>query len=542
MPRLSLLIPSRNEAFLARTCADALEHSGPETEIIAVIDGPSPHTAPEAHPRLRVIELPESIGQRAATNLAARESTAEYVMKVDGHCAFDDGFDRKLLADIQPDWTMAPTMRNLHAFDWACPRGHVRYQGPSGPCTVPDCGLPTTQVIVWRPKPNPASRSFCFDSSPHFQYFGGYLDRTAAKGQGELTESMSLQGSCFMVARDRYHALNLCDEAFGSWGSQGIEVACKSWLSGGKVVVSHKTWYAHMFRTQGGDFSFPYKMTNAEQKRAQSYAKHLFFGDRWPGAVRPLSWLVRRFWPVPGWTEQDLDALPRRGPARAIIFYTDNELDESIARPVREQLDSISREYDLPITSASLRKMQFGQRNIRFPSLKRSNYAMVKQIIGALENTPADIIYFCEHDVLYHPSHFDFVPSDPNLFYYNTNVFQWKYPSGPAVYWQCRKLSQMVCYRELALAHYRRRLERLEANNREYDARMGHEPGTRGTRSGGIDDSLCADFRSATCNVDIRHRQNYSKSKWSPADFRDPAHCIDWQESETVPGWPRLPL
>lgn len=45
---------------------------------------------------------------------------------------------------------------------------------------------------------------------------------------------------------------------YGSWGNQGIEVACKTWLSGGRVLVNHNTWYAHMFRTQGAEFGFPY--------------------------------------------------------------------------------------------------------------------------------------------------------------------------------------------------------------------------------------------------------------------------------------------
>jgi len=57
-----------------------------------------------------------------------------------------------------------------------------------------------------------------------------------------------------MLTREKYWELNICDESLGSWGSQGIEVACKTWLSGGKCLVNHSTWYAHMFRTQGGDF------------------------------------------------------------------------------------------------------------------------------------------------------------------------------------------------------------------------------------------------------------------------------------------------
>jgi hypothetical protein len=566
MPKLSLLVPSRNEAFLAQTCADALAHSGPETEVLAVIDGPSPHAAPEPHPRLRVIELAESIGQRAAQNLAARNSTALYVMKVDAHCAFDDGFDAKMMALMQPDITMVPQMRNLHVFDWVCDFCGVReYQGPR-PAECKECKSPGdqfTQEVVWKPKTNPTSSAYRFTKELRFKYFPELREIQA---RGGLQETMSLQGSCFMATRENYFDKELCDESWGSWGQQGSEVALKTWLSGGRVMCNMDTWYAHLFRTQPG-FGHPFPNPGASQEKARAVCRDIFLNDRWPKQVYPLAWLLEKFWqPLSRvrpnnkdesdadlWKPADLERLRARPfviPAtgqryqapltRAIIFYTDNELDETIARPVREQLDSISREYDLPITSASLRKMSFGRRNIRFPSLKRSNYAMVKQIIGALENTPADVIYFCEHDVLYHPSHFDFVPTDPNLFYYNSNVWQWKWPAGPAVYWKCRKLSQMVCYRDLALAHYRRRLARLEANNREYDARMGHEPGTRGTRAGGIDDSLCADFRSATCNVDIRHAKNFSKSKWSPADFRDPANCIDWQEADSVPGWAHL--
>ena len=32
----------------------------------------------------------------------------------------------------------------------------------------------------------------------------------------------------------------------GNWGNQGIEVALKTWLSGGGVLVNHNTWYAHV--------------------------------------------------------------------------------------------------------------------------------------------------------------------------------------------------------------------------------------------------------------------------------------------------------
>ena len=213
------------------------------------------------------------------------------------------GFDMKIMVDMKDDWTMVPIMRNLHAFDWVCPDGHRRYQSPSGVCQI--CGKETIRDIVWIAKTNPASTSYCFDSEPHFQYFREYKKRpeyiNSLKETG-LTETMSLQGSFFMMTRDKYWDLGVCDESFGSWGSQGIEIACKTWLLGGRVVCNHKTWYAHLFRTQGGDFSFPYPQKQSKVEEAKVKARDLFFNSK-------LVPLLEKFWPIPGWTKENLEKL-----------------------------------------------------------------------------------------------------------------------------------------------------------------------------------------------------------------------------------------
>jgi UDPglucose 6-dehydrogenase len=165
---------------------------------------------------------------------------------------------------------------------------------------------------MWIGKETPQSNSYCFDVTPHFQYFNEYTKREQYLKDLEetgLTETMSIQGSCWMLSRDKYWELNICDENFGSWGSQGIEVAVKTWLSGGKVLVNHKTWYAHMFRTQGGDFSFPYPISTKDQEKAKEYARNLFFNNGWDKQIHPLSWLIEKFWPVKGWGEEDLKKL-----------------------------------------------------------------------------------------------------------------------------------------------------------------------------------------------------------------------------------------
>lgn len=323
---LSILIPARNEMFLARTIEDILKNIEADTEVIAVLDGEWADPPIPQHEKVNLIKLSKTIGQRAATNLAAKLSKAKYIMKVDAHCSFDKGFDRKMLEAFQKtgdNVTMVPIMRNLWAFDWKCYHcGWKKYQGPK-PEKCEDCGKSDKirRKMIWIGKNNPQSTAYCFDPSPKFQYFEDWKHREpyiTNKKERRLTETMSLQGSCWMLTREKYWELGVCDEAFGAWGSQGIEVACKTWLSGGQVLVNHKTWYAHMFRTQGADFGFPYPISGRVQKKAKEYARSLFFNNQWSKQIHPLSWLVEKFWPVRGWTDKDLQKLKKNDPKLVI--------------------------------------------------------------------------------------------------------------------------------------------------------------------------------------------------------------------------------
>lgn len=295
---VSILIPARNEEWLARTVQDLLDHSTSDFEILVGLDG-APTVSPiPVHDRVRIVRYHTSIGQRAMTNELCRIAKGKYVAKVDAHCAFRHGWDTSMLQcfkDNGDDITAVPIMRNLHVFDWVCAKGHRRYQGPSGVCT--ECGEPTEKDVVWIGKRNPQSTSYRFDTEMHFQYFHEYAKRKDTP----YSETMSLQGSFFMLTREKYWGLNICDETFGSWGAQGTEVACKTWLSGGRCIVNHNTWYAHLFRTQGGDFSFPYKQDNKQVADARKLSQKLFLDNEWPLQKKPLIWLVDKFEPVPGW-------------------------------------------------------------------------------------------------------------------------------------------------------------------------------------------------------------------------------------------------
>lgn len=307
MAELSIVIPSRQEMFLSGTIKHLLSSIRGDTEIIAIFDGAEADPPIVPDKRVRIIYNPISIGQRAATNQGVRLSEAKYVMKMDAHCTAQVGFDVKMMDSMQDNWTMVPLMKNLHMFDWKCMQcGKKTYQGPTpgtknafSKCV--DCGNKTNfrRKMLWHDKVSPSSTSYRFDRTLKFQYFPEF--RRRPEGQGDITPTMSLQGSCFMLTRDKYWELNICDEEAGSWGHQGSEVALKTWLSGGEVMCNQTTWYAHMFRTQGGDFSFPYEQSGRGVERSREYIRDLFLNNKWDKAIHDVQWLVDKFAPVPEW-------------------------------------------------------------------------------------------------------------------------------------------------------------------------------------------------------------------------------------------------
>ena len=257
MIELSVIVVGNNEMWHARTVQDLIDHTGEQTEIIAVLDGGVWPAEPiPKHPRVQVIYLPDTVGQREATNIGARLSKAKFVAKADGHCAFDDDFDTKMIDFFkeQGDNIVAvPVMRNLHAFNWKCYKcGSKWYQGPTPtrcmlqtdmkvePNTKCDETRKFKRKMVWLPRKGTYSVAYCFDSGrpskekhnnepPHFQYHAEYKTRPEyieGKAKG-CTETMSLQGSFFMSTLENYWKLKLSDGGVGSWGNQGIEVAGK---------------------------------------------------------------------------------------------------------------------------------------------------------------------------------------------------------------------------------------------------------------------------------------------------------------------------
>ena len=602
---LSVLIPARNEMFLQRTIEDVLAHARADTEVIAVLDGEWPDPPLQDHPRLRVTHSATVLGQRAATNLAARMSTATYVMKLDAHCSVDDGFDVKLIAADReigrPDVTQIPAMYNLRAFQWKCGAcGNETYQGPT-PTTCAACealdktGGPFERVMYWDRlaggrKKHIRTEFWRFDHELHFQYWSAYGERPAA--HGELVDVMSSIGACFFMRRQRFEEIGGLDEAHGSWGQFGTEIACKSWLSGGRHVVNKRTWFAHLFRTQGGDFTFPYHNPESKIREARAYSRKLWIDGTWPGAQRSLRWLVEKFHPVPEWTpdrvaairdpqvvvpddagDSELDATQPNGgpviiaPTKGLIYYSDNRGDPAVLSAVREQL--VRAASGLPVVSATLGPVDLGRNLVPracaicghlvwvvkrprrcvscgatepptghravFNTLERGYLTMFRQQLAALEALDTDVAFLCEHDVLYHPSHFEFTPPRRDTFYYNQHTWRVDAESGRALFYYCNQVSGLCADRSLLIDHYRKRVAHVEQYG--FERSLGFEPGGNARSCRIFGDVPVETWRSAVPNVDIKTSYSLTPGRWSQDQFRNKSTCQGWQEADAVPGW-----
>ena len=556
---LSVIIAARNEEFLQNTIDNVCANIRGETEIIVVLDGYWPKLGIPMNPKVNIIHYQHSIGQRAAVNKAAKISQAKFIMKLDAHCAVDKGFDVKLMADCEYDWTVIPRMYNLHAFNWKCNDcGHETYQGPT-PKKCKKCQSKNVEkLILWQRRKSRCTDFMRFDANFKFQYWSKYKTRPEAKG--EICDLMSSVGACFFIHRDRFWDLGGMDEGHGSWGQFGTEVACKAWLSGGRHVVNKKTWFSHMFRTQGGDFGFPYPLSGRQVRDARKYSINLWGNDNWPPAKRKVQWLIDKFAPIPDWhepdpknqnrpayfaeglkitpsSEQKIDTAPAcseqplSNATKGCVYYTDNQCEERILDVARRQLKRSTNGN--AIISVSQFPINFGDKNIVM-NLIRSPLTMFKQILAGLKTIDTDIVFLTEHDLLYHPSHFEFTPPKKDVFYYNEHTYKLDWQTGQALFYYCKQTSGVVAYRDLLLEHYQKRVKIVEEQG--FTRRMGFEPGTHAPPRG-IDHYKAERYMSEFPNVDIRHRANLTSNRFKKEQFRSQRSIKGWKMVNEIPGW-----
>lgn len=221
-----------------------------------------------------------------------------------------------------------------------------------------------------------------------------------------------------------------------------------------------------------------------------------------------------------------------------ILYYSCLSHPPAIEYGCRLQL--LQAAGDIPIGSVTLNQpVEFGIWNVVVQG-QRSALTMHRQILAGLERSVADVIYFAENDVLYHKTHFDFTPERPDAYYYNLNVWKMRYSDGHSVKVDfCQQNSGLCAHRDLLVEHYRKRVARIEREG--WSLRMGYEPGTHKTPRG-VDDYPALSWESEFPNIDIRHEQTFTPSRWSPDKFRNKRFAAGWQErDDALPGWGSIP-
>jgi len=287
---LSIVIPSRNEMFLQKTIIDLLEKAKGEVEIVVVLDGYWPPTE-EIVDDERVIYLHKGVseGMREGINSGVAITSGKYIMKIDGHCMMDEGYDLELIKVHEDDWVQVPTRRKLDAENW---------------CNVTVGNRDINYMYLSYPD-DPNERG---GIGLHGKGWGEKNTDRALRND-KVVDLMSAQGSCYFLTKKYFYELDLLDNKnYGPFGSEFQEVGLKCWLSGGRVVRNKNTVYYHLHK--GKRYGRGYYLNNKDMDKANQFTNKWIKGDdAWDKQTLPLQWLIKYFWPVPGWTKENYKIL-----------------------------------------------------------------------------------------------------------------------------------------------------------------------------------------------------------------------------------------
>ncbi len=263
---LSVVIPSYKDPLLNKTVDSLLKNSrlGEEMEIVVVLDGYTPPEPMLDDSRVSVFKIEKNKGMRNAINAGVAVSKGKYIMKTDEHCMFGEGFDVKLLADIEDDWVVIPRRYKLDVDKW------IICEDDKEPIDYEKLIINRTDKIGGMP----------------------WTSRTVERKHILMDEDLVFQGSCWVMSRKHFDWLGgLSEVGYGTFAQEPIEIALKTWLGGGKVMVNKKTWYAHKHRK----FGRIAKPDSAEVEAGNIYSRDFWLNNKWDKRIHDLDWLMKRF-------------------------------------------------------------------------------------------------------------------------------------------------------------------------------------------------------------------------------------------------------
>jgi glycosyltransferase involved in cell wall biosynthesis len=278
MIQTSVIIPSRNELFLAKTIDDVISKAAKDIEVIVILDGYWPNPILKDYPNLVLIHKTGPEGMRPAINDAARIARGKYLMKLDAHCMVDKGFDEKLAADCDENWVVIPRRYSLDPEKWEIAKTGkppVDYHYLSYPYAKPEeIGM---HGVPW-------------------------IQRAKERLSIPIDDEMSSQGSGWFMHKDYFWKFDgLSCVGYGNFIMEFQEIGIRTWLSGGKVMVNKNTWYAHLHK--GKTYGRGYYISQGKMVAGAVWCANYWMSNKWVKRIHDMEWLVEKFWPVPTWPE-----------------------------------------------------------------------------------------------------------------------------------------------------------------------------------------------------------------------------------------------
>lgn len=142
-----------------------------------------------------------------------------------------------------------------------------------------------------------------------------------------------------------------------------------------------------------------------------------------------------------------------------ILYITDNSLPEDINKLCQSHLSSEGWMHEIITVS---QKPIPGKNNICVGEIGRNWKSIYIQLLAGLNACKTKYVGIAEHDVLYIPEHWEFVPQE-RKFYYNTNHWLVDWNTGEYFFIKNRKaMSQMICDVSLLKEYVEGMLELIE--------------------------------------------------------------------------------
>lgn len=236
-------------------------------EILAILDGwwcPAEEIVDD--PKVNYLHYSESKGMRNAINMGVALAKGEYILKVDAHVSFAEGFDTTLIADHQDKWIQVPSRYPLDPVKWEKEaRTDNKY-----PIEYEYLDPIDLHGIEWREKRDERKDVL-------------------------IDEIISAQGSCWFTTKKFFESLGgLDEENYGTFFLEFQELSFKAWTSGGKVMVNKNTSYCHYHKVG----SRGYSLNDGEREKAVKYMQ------TWKDNPEFIK-ILERFKDMPNWTKNE---------------------------------------------------------------------------------------------------------------------------------------------------------------------------------------------------------------------------------------------